>query len=226
VKDSVLIVEDDLAIAMGVQDRLTTEGYHAEYVADGDEGFRWAVSGAWDLLILDLMLPGRDGLSICRDLRARGVDAPILMLTARDDITDKIVGLKMGADDYLTKPFEVLELLARVEALLRRRSKARPTRTTYTVGTFELDLRRRELIGEGEPISLGMYEFKLLRYLCEHRGDVIDRDEILKSVWEYETAPFTRTVDLHIAYLRKKLGDSDRQELIVTVRGQGYKLAE
>ena len=169
-KQRILIVEDDQAIAMGVRDRLTTEGYHAEYIADGEHGYREAVGGAWDLLILDVMLPGKDGLEICRDVRAKGVDAPILMLTARDDITDKVVGLKMGADDYLTKPFEVIELLA--------------------------------------------------------RGEVIDRDEILKSVWEYESAPFTRTIDLHIAYLRKKLGDRERQELIVTVRGQGYKLAE
>ena len=158
------------------------------------------------------------------------------MLTARDTTTDTVVGLKMGADDYLTKPFEVIELLARVEALLRRRAGKKPPSASYVVGDYELDLRRRELRRRGrlrrEPAGkegakpLGQYEFKLLRYLCEHRGEVIDRDEILESVWGYDSAPNTRTVDLHVAYLRKKLGDNLRQELIVTVRGHGYKLSE
>jgi two-component system alkaline phosphatase synthesis response regulator PhoP len=225
-KGRILIVEDDSAIAMALQDRLQNEGYGVECVGDGIEGFDRSINSAWNLIILDIMLPGKDGLEVCRDIRAKGVDTPILMLTARDETVDKVVGLKMGADDYLTKPFEMIELRARVEALLRRRVGTARTSDAYKIGAFEFDLRRRELRRDRRSIPLTTYEFKLLRYLCEHRGEIFDRDVLLNTVWGYDAVPYTRTIDIHIASLRKKLGDSKKQELIITVRGQGYKLVE
>lgn len=223
----ILIVEDDSTIAMTLRDRLQNEGYGVECAADGKEGYARAVSARFDLIILDLMLPGKNGLEICRDIRAKGLESSVLMLTAKDQTVDKVVGLKMGADDYLSKPFEMIELLARVEALLRRRSGgAAPTDDTYKIGAFEFDLRRRELRRDKRSTVLTTYEFKLLRFLCEHRGEIFERDDLLNAVWGYDSAPYTRTIDTHIALLRKKLDDSKSQELIVTVRGQGYKLAE
>ena len=225
-KGRILLVEDDSAIAMALRDRLQSEGYGVECVGDGMEGFDRSINSTWDLIILDIMLPGKDGLEVCRDIRAKGVNTHILMLTARDETVDKVVGLKMGADDYLTKPFEMIELLARVEALMRRRVGAVRTSDAYKIGAFEFDLRRRELRRDRRSIPLPTYEFKLLRYLCEHRGEIFDRDALLNTVWGYDAVPYTRTIDIHIASLRKKLGDSKKQELIITVRGQGYKLVE
>jgi two-component system alkaline phosphatase synthesis response regulator PhoP len=169
------------------------------------------------------MLPGKDGLELCRDLRGTNIHTPVLMLTARDQTVDKVLGLKIGADDYLTKPFEMIELLARVEAILRRRPAAAKGASLYPVGDFAMDLRKQHLIREGEITELSTQEFKLLKYLYEHRGEVLDRDELLDAVWGYDQAPYTRTVDVHIAWLRQKLGDSKSQSLIVTVRGRGYK---
>jgi two-component system alkaline phosphatase synthesis response regulator PhoP len=223
-KGKILIIEDDPAITMALRDRLQNEGYGVECVSDGVEGFDRSINVGWDLIILDIMLPGKDGLEVCRDIRAKGVNTPILMLTARDETVDKVVGLKMGADDYLTKPFEMIELLARVEALFRRRIGERRTSDTYKIGSFDFNPRRRELRRDRRSIPLRTYELKLLRYLCEHRGEIFDRDTLLNAVWGYDAVPYTRTIDIHIASLRKKLGDSKKQELIITVRGQGYKL--
>ena len=222
----ILVVEDEQAIAMTIRDRLESEGYSVTTVADGDEGYRQARSGGFSLVVLDLMLPGKDGVEICRDLRAHHFTVPVLMLTARDQTVDKVVGLKMGADDYLTKPFDMSELLARVEALLRRAGPKLDTQATYAIGPYTLDMRRQELVREGEVTPLSTQEFKLLCYLYEHRGEVLDRDELLSAVWGYDESVYTRTVDVHVAWLRQKLGDSRRQSLIVTVRGRGYKLAE
>jgi len=225
-KGRILLVEDDRAIAMALQDRLQSEGYTPEWVNDGMEGYSRSVNATWELIILDLMLPGKDGLEICRDIRAQGVNTPILMLTARDETVDKVVGLKMGADDYLTKPFEMIEFLARVEALMRRRGRSVPRSGAYTIGAFEFDVRRGELRRDRTSIPLTTYELKLLKFLCEHRGDIVDRDTLLNAVWGYDSVPYTRTVDVHIASLRKKLSDSKKQEQIITVRGLGYKLSD
>lgn len=224
-KRRILIVEDESTIAMTLRDRLESEGYDPVIATDGEAGFHKATSENWDLLILDLMLPGRDGLELCRDVRAKSINTPVLMLTARDQTVDKVLGLKMGADDYLTKPFEMIELLARVEVLLRRRKRDAPGVTTYEIGDHVLDLRRQELRKDNESTPLSTQEYKLLRYLYEHRGEVLDRDELLDAVWGYDEVPYTRTVDVHVAWLRQKLGDSKKQELIVTVRGRGYKYA-
>lgn len=222
-KARILIIEDEAAIAVPLRDRLENEGYEVSVAGDGLQGFDRARTGEWDLVILDLMLPGKDGLELCRDLRGKGVVTPVLMLTAKDQTVDKVLGLKIGADDYLTKPFEMMELLARVEALLRRRPGRGPGATAYPIGNLTLDLRKQQLIGKGAVIGLSTQEFKLLKYLYEHRGEVLDRDELLDAVWGYDEVPYTRTVDVHIAWLRQKLGDSRTQSLIVTVRGRGYK---
>ena len=220
----VLVVEDDAAIAMTIRDRLESEGFDVGVAADGPGGLQQASNGMWDAIVLDLMLPGLDGLTVCRDLRAHGVATPILMLTARDQTVDKVVGLRMGADDYLAKPFEMIELTARLEALLRRAGKVGQDAAAYPLGRYVLDLRHQELRGDGEAIPLSTQEFKLLKFLYERRGEVLDRDELLTAVWGYDEAIYTRTVDVHISALRQKLGDQRRQELIVTVRGRGYKL--
>jgi two-component system alkaline phosphatase synthesis response regulator PhoP len=210
---------------MTIQDRLEAEGYRVGTAGDGDTGFAMATTRPWTVIVLDLMLPGRDGLAVCRDLRAKGVTTPILMLTARDQTVDKVVGLRMGADDYLTKPFEMIELVARIEVLQRRGAPLGDETTEVRIGDWVLDLRRQELRRNGVATSLSTQEFKLLRYLSEHRGEVLDRDELLSAAWGYDESVYSRTVDVHIAWLRQKLDDRASQSLIVTVRGRGYKLA-
>jgi len=223
VEARILVVEDEAAISMTIRDRLENEGCTVAVAGDGHQGFSKATAGDWDLIILDLMLPGKDGLEFCRDLRARGIRTPILMLTARDQTVDKVLGLKMGSDDYLTKPFEMIELIARVEALLRRTASPGNGSTWYPIGDYVLDLRKQQLRRSNTITDLSTQEFKLLKYLYEHRGEVLDRDELLDAVWGYDEVPYTRTVDVHIAWLRQKLDDSKSQRLIVTIRGRGYK---
>ncbi len=220
----ILIVEDEAAIAMTIRDRLESEGFEVAVAADGNEGLRRASSGDWDAIILDLMLPGLDGLTLCRDLRGRAINTPVLMLTARGQTVDKVVGLRIGADDYLAKPFEMIELLARLDALLRRTTRPGPNVSEYQIGRSVLDLRNQELRSDGQVVPLSTQEFKLLKYLFEHQGQVLDRDELLSAVWGYDEETYTRTVDVHIASLRQKLGDQGRQSIILTVRGRGYKL--
>ena len=221
----ILVVEDEAAIAMTVRDRLEAEGYKVEIASDGRSGLDQARTGTFSVIVLDLMLPQMDGLTVCRDLRAGGVTTPILMLTARDQTVDKVVGLRMGADDYLAKPFEMVELIARLEVLQRRTVRFSSDESEHHVGEFVLDVRRQELRGRGETTVLSSQEFKLLRYFIEHRGEVLDRDELLSAVWGYDESTYTRTVDVHVAWLRQKLDDSRSQSLIVTVRGRGYKLS-
>ncbi|MAG13135.1 MAG: DNA-binding response regulator [Spirochaetales bacterium] len=222
----ILVVEDDAVILMALCDRLRSEGYTVESARDGKSGAEAAAGSGCDLIILDIMLPEKDGLEVCRYLRSRGVEIPVLMLTARNATSDKVIGLRTGADDYLTKPFEMMELLARVEALLRRQDRIVNPRDRYAIGRYRLDARGRELRVDRKVIPLTAYEFKLLKFLCEHRGEIFERDTLLDQVWGYESEVFSRTVDVYIASLRKKLNDSKRQEHIVTVRGQGYKLAD
>jgi two-component system alkaline phosphatase synthesis response regulator PhoP len=175
------------------------------------------------LIILDIMLPRRSGLDVCRDIRLAGLATPILLLTARGQIVDKVAGLKLGADDYVTKPFDTLELMARIEALLRRA----PTRIGQGIlhfGSIRVDIRGTQVTREGKPVYLSAREFQLLRYFAEHNGITLSRDEILREVWGYEAGTFTRTVDVHVAGLRQKLEKAPKKpELIITVPGIGYK---
>ncbi len=199
----------------------------AESAADGPSGYSLATNQSFDLLILDVMLPHSSGLDLCRDLRQFGVKSPILMLTAKSLVVDKVVGLKLGADDYLTKPFEMMELLARIEALLRRA----PGRTgiplgeaAFEFGPIRVDFRSTVVFRDGKPIDLSAREFKLLRYFIEHRGVTVSRDELLNAVWGYDAMPFTRTVDVHVAWLRQKLEPNPRHpQFILTVHGMGYR---
>jgi two-component system alkaline phosphatase synthesis response regulator PhoP len=224
----ILLVEDEPGLQLTLSDRLRNEGYDVETAGDGDTGYESARDGAFDLLILDIMLPGKNGFDICRDLRQEGRTLPILMLTARGQVSDKVVGLKLGADDYLTKPFENLELLARVEALLRR-SAASPTSHNadiYEFGDVTVDFRKAEVVRNGTTVELSAREFQLLRYFIENRGNVLSRDELLNNVWGYDAMPSTRTVDVHVAWLRQKIEANPKHpEYIRTIHGMGYKFA-
>ena len=220
----VLVIEDEASLVLTLTDRLRAEGHEVEASMDGDEGWELARSGSWDLLVLDIALPGRSGLDICRDLRQQGIDTPVLMLTARSQLTDKVVGLKLGADDYMTKPFEMMEFLARVEALLRRSARSLAGTGSFVFGEVRVDFRRAEVRRDGEPIDLTGLEYKLLAYLIEHRGQVVSRDELLDKVWGYDATPATRTVDVHVASLRRKIEPNPaKPRHIVTVHGMGYR---
>jgi len=222
--ESILLVEDEEGLRMTLSDRLRSEGYAVDFAADGDEGLSKATSLPFDLIILDIMLPNRSGLDVCRDVRVAGFATPILLLTARDQIADKVIGLKLGADDYVTKPFDTLELMARVEALLRR-APGRPAHPVLQLGPLRMDVRATEVTRDGKPIPLSAREFQLLRHFMEHSGATLSRSQLLQEVWGYEDGTFTRTVDVHIASLRQKLEkDPKHPELILTVPGMGYKL--
>ena len=225
--ESILLVEDEEALRMTLSDRLKSEGYVIECAEDGQKGLNKATSLPFDLIILDVMLPRRNGFDICRDIRQAGLATPVLLLTARGQTVDKVVGLKLGADDYVTKPFEMMELMARIEALLRRAPTNSPENgEIQQIGPLRIDLRGTEVVRDGKPVNLSAREFQLLRYFVEHRGATLSRNELLKEVWGYGSATFTRTVDVHVASLRQKLEDDPkRPELIVTVLGMGYKFA-
>ncbi len=229
-----LLVEDEPGLQLTLSDRLMSEGYQVDTAGDGESGLALATSGAFDLILLDVMLPKRDGFDVCRTLRQRGITTPILMLTARGQVVDRVVGLKLGADDYLTKPFEALELLARVEALLRRAGQslaaAAPAGSAgsakYTFDDVVVDVRKAEVMRGGTPLELSAKEFQLLRYFLEHRGATLSRDELLQEVWGFDHTPSTRTVDVHVAWLRQKLEVNPKvPQLILTVHGLGYKFA-
>lgn len=213
-----------------LSDRLRSEGYEVVARTDGSEGFQAATSEKFDLLILDIMLPKKSGYDICRDLRRSDIGTPVLMLTAKGETIDKVLGLKLGADDYLTKPFEMIEFLARVEALIRRSTTAEASNRppdTLSFGDVKVDLRRAEVKKRDHAVELSAMEFRLLQYLIENRGTVHSRDQLLDAVWGYDAMPNTRTVDVHIAWLRQKLEDnSKRPRFIQTVHGLGYKFCD
>lgn len=222
---TILLVEDEKALRMTLGDRLVSEGYNVDYAADGEEGLQKATRLPFDLILLDVMLPRKNGFDVCRDIRQAGLITPILMLTARGQTIDKVLGLKIGADDYVTKPFDMMELTARIEALLRRApTKAPETQAVYQVGSIKIDVRGTSVARDGKPVRLSAREFQLLRYFAEHAGATLSRDLILKDVWGYSAETFTRTVDVHVASLRQKLEKDPKQpEMILTVQGLGYK---
>lgn len=221
--ESLLIVEDEAALRATLSDRLRGEGYVVDTAVDGHEAFEKVTNLPFDLVILDLMLPSRSGLDVCRDIRRAGMATPILILTARNETIDKVVGLKLGADDYVTKPFEAAELIARIEALLRR-VPIHTGQGIHKFGSIQVDVKRAEVTRDGKPVYLTDREFQLLRYFLDRAGTTVPRKELLQSVWGYDADTLTRTVDTHIASLRQKLEENPkRPELIVTVSGVGYK---
>jgi two-component system alkaline phosphatase synthesis response regulator PhoP len=221
-----LLVEDEPGLVMTLTDRLSREGYGVDTSGDGASALERATSEAFDLVLLDVMLPQMNGFDVLRELRRRGIDVPVIMLTARGQIVDKVVGLKLGADDYVTKPFEMVELLARIEAKLRRASTRTATADVHHFGDIQVDFRKAEVTKAGAPLNLSAREFQLLRYFLEHRGATLTREELLNEVWGYNSMPSTRTVDVHVAWLRQKIEPNPRHpQFILTIHGLGYKFA-
>jgi len=220
----ILLVEDEPGLVLTITDLLVAEGYQVESATDGPSGLQRALKERFDLIVLDVMLPGKNGMEVCRELRQQGSDVAILMLTAKSQLTDCVVGLKLGADDYMVKPFEPPELIARIEALLRRvkRENLKPV-TRFEFGSVEIDFEKGVAQKAGAAIGLAGKELDLLRYLINHRGVVVSRDELLQAVWEYQPGVSSRTIDVHVAWLRQKLEDNPQNpRYIHTVRGVGY----
>jgi DNA-binding response OmpR family regulator len=223
----ILIVEDEPDMVLGLKDNFEFEGYEVITASDGAVGLEKARTAKPDLVILDIMLPARSGLEVCKALRGEGFDKPIVMLTARGQEIDKVVGLELGADDYVTKPFSIRELLARVRAILRRTEGGKKRLSRYRFSDIELDFEVYRAKKGGEALDLSPREFELLRYLIERKGETVSRDQLLEDVWGYESYPSTRTVDTHIAKLRAKIGDSGSEpRFIMTIHGTGYKFVD
>ena len=221
--ENILLVEDEEALRMTLRDRLQSEGYVVDLADDGEQGYEKATRLPFDLIILDIMLPRCNGLDVCRGIRLAGLATPILLLTARGQTVDKVVGLKLGADDYVTKPFDTMELMARIEVLLRR-SAPRAGPGFHKFGPNRVDFRGTQVTRDGVPVYLTAREFQLLRYLIEHSGATVSREEILHEVWGYEGGTFSRTVDVHVASLRQKLEETPKKpKWIITVPGLGYR---
>jgi two-component system alkaline phosphatase synthesis response regulator PhoP len=222
----ILLVEDEPGLVLTLSDRLTREGYRVDTTSDGESGLERAAGEAFDLILLDVMLPRLGGFDVLKELRKRNVDTPVIMLTARGQVADKVVGLKLGADDYVTKPFEMMELLARIEAKLRRAPLAPHPSEGFQFDGVRVDFRRAEVSRDGQTIDLSAREFQLLKYFVEHRGATLTREELLNEVWGYNSMPSTRTVDVHVAWLRQKIEPNPRHpQFILTVHGMGYKFA-
>jgi DNA-binding response OmpR family regulator len=224
----ILVIEDEPQMRLGLRDNLELEGYEVETAVDGDEGLLKAAAFSPDLVILDVMLPKKNGFDVCRDLRARSVTTPIVMLTARSAETDKVLGLELGADDYVTKPFSITELLARVRAVLRRAGAGagapKPTADVMQIGDLEVDFKLHQARRGKVRIEFTAREFDLLRYFVQHTGQVVTREQILNEVWGYEEFPTTRTIDNFVAKLRQKIEPSPHApEHILTIHGSGYK---
>jgi DNA-binding response OmpR family regulator len=229
----ILIVEDEEGLVMALEDSLRGEGFEVQAVREGIGGQREAATGSYDLILLDVMLPGRDGFQVCTNLRTSGTRTPILMLTARSTTIDTVMGLRLGADDYLAKPFDMPVLLARIQALLRRATGPLSAKEAgaaanegggrFRFGEFLLDTERMQLFQGERVIPLSVQEFRLLAFLVRHPDRVLSRDQLLNEAWGYDTQTTTRTVDVHMAWLRQKLGEKDLPRHLITVRGFGYK---
>jgi len=223
-KTRILIVEDEPAMVQGLRDNFEYEGYEVISAADGAEGLNRAIADQPDLVVLDVMMPKMSGLDVCKQLKARKPSLPIIMLTARGQEIDKVVGLELGADDYVTKPFSIRELMARVKAVLRRVSPQAVGAEVYRFNDVEVNVRSNEVLRGGQPVELSSKEFALLAYFVAHPAETLTRDRLLDAVWGYENYPTTRTVDAHIVHLRQKLEPNPEEpRFILTVHGSGYK---
>ena len=222
-KGNILLVEDEPSLQSSLGLRLRSQGYVVNTANDAAEGLEKASTLPCDLILLDVMLPDRDGFDVCREIRQTGLATPILLLTARKQTFDKVLGLKLGADDYVTKPFKAEELLARIEVLMRR-IPVRSGHGVHQFGQIRIDVQRAEVTRDGAAVHLSTREYQLLRHFIEHAGMTIPRGELLQSIWGYNEKALTRTVDVHVSSLREKLEQNPKfPELIVTVLGVGYK---
>ena len=223
----ILLVEDEPGMQLTVTDRLEGEGYKVDCAENGIDGWKMAESGGYDVILLDVMLPGKDGLEICRDLRAAGISTPVMMVSAKTQVIDRVLGLKMGADDYLIKPFDLIELTARIEALLRRNSldvEVLDDEASFEFGPFKIDYTEKTLCRGSKKLELSFQEYKLLEFFIRNRNKTLSREELLDGVWGYDEIPSTRTVDVHVAWLRQKMEvDKANPVYIITVRKHGYK---
>jgi DNA-binding response OmpR family regulator len=223
-KSKILIVEDEPAMVAGLRDNFEYEGYEVISADDGVTGLERALADSPDLVVLDVMMPRMSGLDVCKQLKAKRPAVPIIMLTARGQEIDKVVGLELGADDYVTKPFSLRELMARVKAVLRRSSTSAPAPDIYRFSDVEVNIRSNEVRRNGELVDLSSKEFALLEYFIAHPVETLSRDRLLDAVWGYENYPNTRTVDTHIVHLRQKLEPNPEEpRFILTVHGSGYK---
>ncbi len=224
--DRLLVVEDEKGIRVALEDRLRMVGYEVETAADGTEAFSRATQGGLDLIVLDLILPGKDGIEVCRDLRRMGIDTPVIMLTARDQLDDKLKGFAVGADDYVLKPFDIAEVLARVKALLRRSTAGNDSDAMPVLrfGNVRVDPRQSAVWVDGEQVRLSVKEYDLLYCFITHPNGTLTREQLLKRVWNHQTVSPTRTVDVHVGWLRRKLkDDSKNPRWIRTIHGRGYR---
>ncbi len=222
--EKILIIEDEESILMALTDDLALEGYEVASARDGLQGLSMAKEKAHDLIVLDIMLPKMDGFEVCKQLRQAGVTTPILMLTAKSQEIDKVLGLELGADDYVTKPFSPRELIARVKAILRRVKTTREEFDIYNFGDVEIDFKKYEVKKKGQPVYLTTLEFSLIGFLIKHKDQVLDRSAILDGVWGQDVFVLPKTVDTHIGHLRKKIEDDPANPRhIIGVRGIGYK---
>jgi len=223
----ILIIEDDPATLTGIEETLKEEHFDVSTVMSGQMGYEKAKEGKYDLIILDLMLPEKNGIDICKDLRRDGINTPILMLTGKKEEIDKVIGLEIGADDYVTKPFSIRELVARVKALLRRPQEIRPEVEEYSFDNIYLNFKKQEAKKGNNPVELSVMEFKVMKYFIQREGEVIERNNLLDEVWGYENYPSTRTVDNFILNLRKKIEvDHSNPKHLLTVHGAGYKFVK
>lgn len=223
----ILIIEDDPAIRVGLKETFITEGYNVSEADTGTKGFELAAKHDFDLIVLDLILPGKDGIEICKELRGDGVKTPIIMVTSRKEEIDKILGLEIGADDYVTKPFSIRELLARVKALIRRSTYEPGDIEEVAFANLKIDFKKQEMLKDENPVRLSATEYRILHYFIDHEGEVISRDKFLDEVWGYDSYPTTRTVDNYILSLRKKIEDDPANpKHLLTVHKVGYKFVK
>jgi two-component system, OmpR family, alkaline phosphatase synthesis response regulator PhoP len=223
----ILLIEDEKGLVHTLTDRLSSEGYIVSHAGDGISGEKMAIEGYYDVILLDVMLPKKNGFDVIRDLRKERVTTPVLMLTACGQLNERVIGIKLGSDDYLIKPFEMLELLARIEALLRRPvyiDFPASDLTSYTFGDITVDFSKMEVRKKHQRIEISSREFQLLRYFIEHKGEALSRETILNDVWGYDAMPSTRTIDTHVTWLRQKIEENHKfPRFIQTIFGYGYK---
>lgn len=223
----ILIIEDDPAVVKGLTASIEAEHYEVITAMDGEKGFELAIRGNIDLIILDILLPKKNGQEICSDLRKEGIDTPILMLTSKREEVDKVLGLELGADDYMTKPFSMRELHARIKALLRRKAERKKEIDEYSFGDVHVDFRKQEAVKNKKTLKLSAKEFQIMKYFIQHESEVITRDMLLDDVWGYENFPTTRTVDNYILGIRKKIEDNpSKPKHLLTVHTAGYKFVK